>query len=69
LSADDPGYGFVGPGIPELTIGVAALWRGQGIKRRFCNPSPSRPGRLGFGRLASVPSERKFALQLYLSEG
>jgi ribosomal protein S18 acetylase RimI-like enzyme len=26
-----PGYGFVAPGIPELTIGVSAKTRGQGV--------------------------------------
>src|ERR1700744_38984 len=29
FTADDPGYGFVGPGVPELSIGVVAPWRGQ----------------------------------------
>ncbi|WCC80403.1 GNAT family N-acetyltransferase [Cutibacterium equinum] len=30
LPADDPGYGFVAPGIPELMIAVSAQQRGQG---------------------------------------
>src|SRR6266849_201148 len=30
-SASDPGYGFLSPKIPELTIGVHADVRGQGI--------------------------------------
>src|SRR5690242_1810674 len=31
--ADDPGYGFVAPDVPELTVGVAAPWRGRGVGR------------------------------------
>lgn len=30
---DDPGYGFVAPDVPELSIGVHADARGQGIGR------------------------------------
>lgn len=31
--ADDPGYGFVSPDIPELSAGVVASWRGKGVGR------------------------------------
>jgi hypothetical protein len=31
--AGQPGYGFVSPDVPELTIGVAAPWRGRGAGR------------------------------------
>lgn len=31
LPADDPGYGFVAPDVPELTIGVALEARGRGV--------------------------------------
>ncbi|QCV87171.1 GNAT family N-acetyltransferase [Acidipropionibacterium jensenii] len=30
LPADDPGYGFIAPTIPELTIGVAPEYQGKG---------------------------------------
>ena len=33
LPAADPGYGFVASDVPELTIGVAAGWRGRGAGR------------------------------------
>ncbi|MEU9609326.1 GNAT family N-acetyltransferase [Streptomyces sp. NPDC048057] len=29
--ADDPGYGYVGPGVPELTLGVVPAYRGRGV--------------------------------------
>jgi ribosomal protein S18 acetylase RimI-like enzyme len=32
--ADDPGYGFVAPDVPELSIGVAPECRGRGIGAR-----------------------------------
>jgi GNAT superfamily N-acetyltransferase len=33
LPASDPGYGFVASDVPELTVGVAASWRGRGVGR------------------------------------
>jgi len=33
LPGTDPGYGFVASDVPELTIGVAAPWRGRGVGR------------------------------------
>jgi hypothetical protein len=33
LPATNPGYGFVAADVPELTIGVAAPWRGRGVGR------------------------------------
>jgi GNAT superfamily N-acetyltransferase len=33
--ADDPGYGFVSPDVPEVSIGVLAEARGTGVGRRL----------------------------------
>jgi ribosomal protein S18 acetylase RimI-like enzyme len=33
--ADAPGYGFVAPDVPELTIGVLPGWRGHGMGTRL----------------------------------
>ena len=38
--ADDPGYGFVSADVPELSIGVAVLWRGRGIGRALLRAIP-----------------------------
>lgn len=35
FSADDPGYGFVDVGTPELCIGVVPGWRGAGARSRI----------------------------------
>jgi GNAT superfamily N-acetyltransferase len=31
FTADDPGYGFLAPSVPELSLGVEATHRGHGI--------------------------------------
>lgn len=31
FSAEEPGYGFVSPDVPELSIGVVPSWRGRGV--------------------------------------
>jgi hypothetical protein len=50
--AGQPGYGFVSPDVPELTIGVAAPWRGRGVGRASCGHR--RAGRAG-GHQADQP--------------
>ncbi|MGH3299793.1 MAG: GNAT family N-acetyltransferase, partial [Trebonia sp.] len=33
FTTEEHGYGFLAPDVPELTIGVAAAWRGRGAGR------------------------------------
>ena len=69
LPAADPGYGFVAPEVPELTIGVAAAWRGRGAGRALLRAIAEQARSAGI-RTISLSVERKnFAQQLSLSEG
>jgi ribosomal protein S18 acetylase RimI-like enzyme len=69
LPAADPGYGFVAPDVPELTIGVARDLRGQGVGRALLRALASQARAAGI-RQISLSVERKNAAQkLYLSEG
>jgi GNAT superfamily N-acetyltransferase len=69
LPEDGPGYGFVAPDVPELTIGVVADWRGRGVGRALLR-AIAVEARLAGIRQISLSVERKnFAQKLYLSEG
>ena len=69
LPDTDPGYGFVAADVPELTIGVAAHWRGRGAGRALLQ-SIAGQARLAGIRQISLSVERKnFAQKLYLAEG
>jgi GNAT superfamily N-acetyltransferase len=67
--AADPGYGFVAPGIPELTIGVAAPWRGRGIGRALLRAIAEKTRLAGVRRISLSVERKNFALRLYASEG
>jgi GNAT superfamily N-acetyltransferase len=69
LPASDPGYGFVSPDIPELTIGVTAPWRGQGIGRALLRAIADQARQAGIGHISLSVERKNFAQQLYLSEG
>ena len=47
LSDDDPGYGFIDPSIPEVTIGVVARRRGQGVGRDLLEALAAEASRAG----------------------
>lgn len=69
LSAADPGYGFVSPDIPELTIGVAAHWRGRGVGRALLRAIAEQASVEGIQKISLSVERKNFAQQLYLSEG
>lgn len=69
LSAADPGYGFVSPDIPELTIGVAAHWRGLGVGRALLRAIAEQASVAGIQKISLSVERKNFAQQLYLSEG
>jgi len=69
LPASDPGYGFVAPDVPEMTIGVVAPWRGRGVGRALVRAVAGQARAAGVAR-ASLSVERgNRARALYQDEG
>lgn len=59
MPPEDPGYGYVAPDVPELSIGVLAAWRGRGVGCRRCVPRTAAArggqcGRAGYGATIST---------------
>lgn len=69
LPATDPGYGFVAPDVPELTVGVAAAWRGRGVGRALLRAVADQARSAGLRRISLSVERKNYAQQLYLSEG
>jgi GNAT superfamily N-acetyltransferase len=69
LPADDPGYGFVAPDVPELTIGVARDRRGRGVGRALLQALAGQASSAGIRQISLSVERRNFAQKLYLSEG
>jgi len=65
----DPGYGFVAADVPELTIGVAAAWRGRGVGRSLLRAVAARAAAAGIRRVSLSVERKNFARGLYRSEG
>lgn len=69
LPATDPGYGFVAPGVPELTVGVAAPWRGRGVGRALLRAVADQARLRGIGQISLSVERKNYAQKLYISEG
>ena len=69
LPAADPGYGFVAPDIPELTIGVSRPWRGRGVGRALLRALTGQARPAGIQQISLSVERENFAQKLYLSEG
>ncbi len=67
--ATDPGYGFVAPDVPELTVGVAAGWRGRGVGRALLRAVASQARARGIARISLSVERKNYAQRLYRSEG
>jgi GNAT superfamily N-acetyltransferase len=67
--ATDPGYGFVAADVPELTIGVAAGWRGRGVGRALLRAISGQARARGIARISLSVERKNHAQRLYLSEG
>lgn len=69
LPADDPGYGFVAAGVPELSMAVAAGWRGRGIGRRLLRAVVAQARAAGRTGVSLSVEAANPARDLYRSEG
>jgi ribosomal protein S18 acetylase RimI-like enzyme len=69
LPADDPGFGFIAPDIPELTIGVAASWRGRGAGRALLRALVAGARAAGLSRISLSVERANRAQTLYEREG
>ncbi|WP_290059934.1 GNAT family N-acetyltransferase [Amycolatopsis solani] len=65
----EPGYGFVAADVPELTIGVAAPWRGHGVGRALLRAIEACAQEAGIARISLSVERKNFARQLYLAAG
>ncbi len=70
MPAHDPGYGFVAPDVPELSIAVVAAWRGHGVGRALLRALVAQARALGTARMSlSVERANRAAQALYEDEG
>lgn len=69
LPQDDPGYGFVATGVPELTLGVRPMWRAQGVGRALLEAACAAAARAGHQRVSLSVERANFAHRLYRSAG
>ncbi len=69
LPRAEPGFGYVGAGVPELIIGVRPLWRAQGVGRALLRSLVRQAGAQGFSRLSLSVQHGNHAAVLYRSEG
>jgi GNAT superfamily N-acetyltransferase len=66
---DDPGYGFVRPDVPELSIGVRASLRGKGIGRRLLRAILAAARDAGVPAVSLSVDRANAAARLYAAEG
>lgn len=69
LPRTDPGFGYVGTGVPELIIGVRPIWRAHGVGRALLQRLCAHAAASGFARISLSVERGNFATTLYRSEG
>ena len=69
FTVGDPGYGFVAPDVPELSISVPEGWRGRGAGRLFLDGLIDRARVAGHHRFGLSVEPANPAVHLYRSLG
>jgi GNAT superfamily N-acetyltransferase len=69
LPQNEPGYGFVASGVPELTLGVRPVWRAHGVGRALLEAACDLARAAGHQRISLSVERANFAERLYRSEG
>jgi GNAT superfamily N-acetyltransferase len=69
FGADDPGYGFVGPDVPEMSVGVVPRWRGRGVGRALIDELVRRAAAAGIRRISLSVERSNPARALYVRVG
>ncbi|MCL2420026.1 MAG: GNAT family N-acetyltransferase [Conexibacteraceae bacterium] len=65
FTAEDHGYGFIEPSVPELAIAVAAPWRGRGVGTALLDGLIDRAAETGLPALSLSVEFDNPALRLY----
>ena len=68
FTADDPGYGYVADDVPELSMAVAAGWRGRGVGRALLQEITRRARTAGHQAISLSVERANFAHRLYTSD-
>ncbi|MDJ1115025.1 GNAT family N-acetyltransferase [Microbacterium dauci] len=69
LPRTDPGFGYVGTGVPELIIGVRPMWRAHGVGRALLRNLCASARAEGRARICLSVERGNFAQVLYRAEG
>lgn len=69
FSAKEPGYGFVDPAVPELSIAVQARWRGTGLGRQLLRALEAAARSAGITAISLSVERANPAIALYRDEG
>jgi len=69
LPRSDPGFGYVGTGVPELIVGVRPIWRAHGVGRSLVQGVCDHARAQGYARISLSVERGNFAATLYRSEG
>ena len=69
LPRSDPGFGYIGTGVPELIIGVRPIWRGRGVGRTLLRALVAHAAAQGHRRISLSVERDNHAASLYRGEG